>query len=201
MTIICLTGGIASGKSTAAKYLQEQGAHVINADLLGHQAYLPDTQAYQQVIETFGAELVDKDGQIDRKVLGSKVFGMPDALKQLTDIVWPEIRRLAETEISTHLRSHPEQIIVLEAAVLFEAGWEDIGDEIWTVMVEPEAAIQRASERDNVDAASVKKRIDSQLSNAERAARSNVVIENNTSETSMIGHLNKEWQRISAEKN
>ena len=100
MRVICLTGGLASGKSTATKFLEQQGAQVIDADRLGHRAYDPGTQAYRQVIETFGEEVVGDDNQIDRKVLGSKVFAQPAALKQLTDIVWPEIRRLAVMEIA-----------------------------------------------------------------------------------------------------
>lgn len=196
MHIICLTGGIASGKSTAAKYLADRGAKVINADLLGHKAYLPGTLAYQQVIETFGEDLVDKKGQIDRKVLGEKVFGNPEALKQLTDIVWPEIRRLAESEIEQSARDNPQQIILLEAAVLFEAGWEDMGDEVWTVVVDPDLAVKRATVRDQVDAESVRRRLDAQLSNEERILRSDVVIENNTTEDDLLDHLKKQWERI-----
>lgn len=198
MPVICLTGGIASGKSTATKYLKDQGAHVINADLLGHKAYVPGTRGYQQVIETFGNDLVDEDGRIDRKVLGAKVFGDSDALEQLTSIVWPEIRRLAESEIEQTRSGYPDQIIVLEAAVLFEAGWEDMGDEIWTVVVDPELAVKRASLRDGVDEESVKKRLDSQLSNEERASRSDVVIENNTTQDDLLKQLAKEWRRLRA---
>ena len=116
--IICLTGGIASGKSTAVKYLAGKGAHIIDADVLGHRAYDPGTRAHAEVIATFGEDVRADDGQIDRKVLGGKVFGKPDALKQLTDIVWPEIRRLAEAEIQQVQASDANPIIVLEAAVL-----------------------------------------------------------------------------------
>ena len=196
MTIICLTGGIASGKTTAATFLEKQGAHVINADLLGHQAYLPHTRAFSQVRKTFGEEVIGIDGQIDRKVLGAKVFGNSQALKQLTDIVWPEIRRLAEAEIKARQSSHPSEIIVLEAAVLFEAGWEDIGDEIWTIIVDPEIAVTRASQRDGIDEDAVRQRIAAQLSNEQRAAKSTLIIENNGSEAEMLALLQTQWQSI-----
>ena len=98
--IIGLTGGIASGKSTAAKFLASEGAQVMDGDFLGHRAYEPNTAAFSKIIETFGIDIVGDDGQIDRKVLGGKVFGNSDALKQLTDILWPEIRRMFSEWIS-----------------------------------------------------------------------------------------------------
>ena len=99
MSVICLTGGLAAGKSTAAKYFAAQGAHVIDADKLGHRTYEAGQPANQQIVEAFGEDVRSSDGSIDRKALGGKVFGQPNALKQLTDIVWPAIRQLAEAEI------------------------------------------------------------------------------------------------------
>lgn len=193
MKIICLTGGMASGKSTAARYLGEQGADVIDADKLGHRAYEPDTQAYREVIATFGDDLVADDKSIDRKALGGKVFGKPEELKKLTDIVWPEIRRLAEAEIKA---SDPDNIVVLEAAVLFEAGWEDIGDEVWVVVVDRELAITRAIARDGFDRESVESRLDSQINNEERTSKSDVVISNNDSEERLLEQLDQQWHRL-----
>lgn len=193
MKVICLTGGLASGKSTAARYLGEQGADVIDADKLGHRAYEPDTKAYQAVIATFGDDLVAADKSIDRKVLGSKVFGQPEELKKLTDIVWPEIRRLAEAEIKT---SDPDNIVVLEAAVLFEAGWEDMGDEVWVVVVDRELAIERAIARDGFDRESIESRLDSQLTNEARTSKANVVMTNNDSEEALLEQLDEQWHRL-----
>ena len=76
------------------------------------------------------------EGEIDRKVLGSKVFGSPESLKKLTDIVWPAIKKMAQQEIESVRAQQPKQVIVLEAAVLFEAGWEDIVDEVWSTLVD-----------------------------------------------------------------
>jgi len=193
MKVICLTGGMASGKSTAALYLSEQGADVIDADKLGHRAYKPDTQAYREVIAAFGNDLVADDKSIDRKALGGKVFGKPEELKKLTDIVWPEIRRLAEAEIKA---SDPDNIVVLEAAVLFEAGWEDIGDEVWVVVVDRELAITRAITRDGFDRESVESRLDSQITNEERTSKADVVISNNDSEEEMLEQLDQHWHRL-----
>lgn len=197
LTVIGLTGGIASGKSTAAEFLRERGALVIDADLLGHRAYEPGTDAFRMVVEAFGDEIVAVDGRIDRRALGGKVFGKPEALKQLTDIVWPQIRRFAESDIETTLKADPDRVVVLEAAVLLEAGWEDIGDEIWVITVDRDTAVQRAMSRDGADEAAVQARIDSQLSNEERTAHADVVLDNSGTEDELLALLEAEWQRVS----
>ena len=100
MLVIGLTGGIASGKSTVTQFFRDRDIPVIDADVLGHRTYEPGTDTFQAVVAAFGDELVAEDGSIDRRVLGGKVFGKPDELKRLTDIVWPGIRRLASEELS-----------------------------------------------------------------------------------------------------
>ena len=196
--VICLTGGLASGKSTAARFLKDQGAHVIDADLLGHRTYEPGSPAQAQVVAAFGTDVLTEDGRIDRKVLGSKVFGKPDELKKLTGIVWPAIRSLAEAEIASVKRAGNAAVIVLEAAVLFEAGWDDIGDEVWVNIVDRNVAIARAMERDKLPQAAVESRLDAQLSNAERTARAQVVIDNNGTQEQMLEQLRRHWTRVSA---
>jgi len=136
------------------------------------------SDTFNAVVKAFGDDLVAADGSIDRRVLGGKVFGRPDELKRLTDIVWPGIRKLASESLS-EFEAAGNALVVLEAAVLFEAGWEDLVDEVWVVVVEPEFAIKRLAERNGLDEAAAKARIDSQLSNAERTARADTVIENN----------------------
>lgn len=193
MKVICLTGGIASGKTTANRFLEEKGAVIIDADRLGHRVYDTGTQGYLKVIEAFGDDIVDNDHQIDRKLLGGKVFGNPDGLKQLTDIVWPEIRRLAELEIVTYEALDPDGVVVLEAAVLFEAGWEDIGEQIWVLTVEPEIAIERAMARDGLDREAIEKRLSSQISNAARAEKASVLIDNSGTLDEMMTQLEAAW--------
>ncbi|MBT5495478.1 MAG: dephospho-CoA kinase [Alphaproteobacteria bacterium] len=194
--IIGLTGGIASGKSTAARYLSENGAFVMDGDVLGHRAYEPNTAAFAQIAETFGSEVVGADGQIDRKALGGKVFGNPNALKQLTDILYPEIRRMFSEWIETTQADNPNALLVMDAAVLLEAGWEDLADETWVVIVDPDTAVDRAVARDGLDEAAVRKRIASQLSNDERSARADVVIDNSVNEAALIARLDAELARI-----
>ncbi|MEQ8483849.1 MAG: dephospho-CoA kinase [Pseudomonadales bacterium] len=195
---IGLTGGIASGKSTVARHLAALGAHVIDADKLGHRAYEPDTEAFRAVVTAFGDDVVDGDGRIDRKALGAKVFGRPERLKQLTDIVWPEIGRLAAADIGAARERDPDVIIVLEAAVLFEAGWQRTVDEVWAVIVEPEVAVARACARDGLSPEDVRRRIDAQIGNDERRARADVVIDNSGDLDSLLAQVEAEWARVRA---
>lgn len=193
---IGLTGGIASGKSTVAGYLAQLGAHVIDADRLGHQVYEPGTAGFQRVVETFGRDVIGADGRIDRKVLGGRVFGDPEALKRLTDIVWPEIRALAEAEMARVAAEDPRRIVVLEAAVLFEAGWQSAVDEVWAVVVPPDVAVERAAARDGLAPAEVQKRIDAQMSNDERRRRADVVIDNAGDTETLLARVDREWLRV-----
>lgn len=196
--IIGLTGGIASGKSTAAKYLGEKGASVIDADKLGHRAYEPDTEAFRKVVDTFGPEIVGADGKIDRKVLGGKVFGDPVALERLTGILWPEIGKLALAEFEVVRAVRPDAPIVLEAAVMLEAGWEPMVDEVWVVIVEPDTAVARATARDGVDEVAVRKRIAAQLSNDARREKADLVIDNSGDEAALRAQLDTAWARIAS---
>ena len=194
--IIGLTGGIASGKSTVATTLQNWGAYVIDADKLGHRAYVKGTDAFHKVVAQFGEDIVGSDGEVDRRALGAKVFGEGGSLKQLTDIVWPAIYDMAAAEIKQSLYSNPNTVVVLEAAVLIEAGWQSLVDEIWVTTVDPSTAIERASARDGVDADAVQARIDAQLGNAERTAEAAVVIDNSADEPQLLAQLENHWKNL-----
>lgn len=195
MLVIGLTGGIASGKSTVARLLAERGAVVVDADKLGHRAYQRDRPAFAQVVAAFGPDVVGADGEIDRRTLGAKVFGDANAMRRLTDIVWPAILALAKDEI-TAARRAGAAVAVLEAAVLLEAGWQSEVDEVWAVAVPSQVAVRRATARDGVDAEAVRARIAAQLSNEERAAKADVVIENSGSPKALAERLRRQWRRL-----
>jgi len=193
--VIGLTGGIASGKSTLATFFKSREVPVLDADVLGHRTYDPDTDTFNAVVAAFGPDLVAADGSIDRRVLGGKVFGKPEELKKLTDIVWPGIRKLASEALS-ELETAGNHLAVLEAAVLFEAGWQDLVDEVWVVVVEPDLAVQRLATRNNLDEAAARARISSQLSNAERVAKANIVIENNSDLAALESGIQAAWDKL-----
>ncbi len=195
MHVIGLTGGIASGKTTVTQFFRDRAVPVIDADILGHRTYEPGTDTFQAVVRAFGDELVAADGTIDRRALGGKVFGKPDELKRLTDIVWPGIRRLATAEL-VELETAGNSLAVLEAAVLLEAGWQDLADEIWVVVVEPDFAVQRLFSRNGLDEAAARARIGSQLSNAEREAAAQVVIRNNGTLPELQGAIAAAWDSL-----
>lgn len=142
--IIGLTGGLASGKSAILADLDGLGAGVIDCDKLGHRAYLKGTRSYEQLVETFGASILDSNGEIDRKELGKVVFlgDGEQKLKRLTDIVWPEVRRMVEEE-TEELFKKGHNVVVVEAPLLIEADWADSMNEIWVVFVPPEEVCQK----------------------------------------------------------
>jgi phosphopantetheine adenylyltransferase/dephospho-CoA kinase len=108
----------------------------------GHKAYEKNSKGYQSVIENFGNDILDDDGNIDRKKLGKLVFGKPSELRKLNEIVWPEIKNLTNNEINRLFNIEGKKIIVIEAAVLFEAKWDDIMNEIWVCFIPDEEVFE-----------------------------------------------------------
>ena len=197
MRSIGLTGGIASGKSTVTGTLADLGATIIDADRLGHRTYEPGTETFAQVVAAFGDDIVGEDGTIDRPTLGGKVFGEAGAMTRLTDIVWPGIAALAVEEMEA-ARAAGVEVAVVEAAVLFEAGWESLVDEVWVISVAPAVARQRLIDRNGFSAEEADKRIGSQLSNAEREARADVVISTDCSLDEVRSRVESAWQALQA---
>ena len=141
--VIGLSGGIGTGKSTVAAMLAERGAHVIDADLVGHDIYRPGTDGFQRVTKAFGTCVVAPDGTIDRRVLGGIVFGDPGALARLNAIVHPLIVAELGRRIAVARQENPSRPIVVEAAILAEAGWRGLFDRLWVVTARPETAVAR----------------------------------------------------------
>ncbi len=176
MYVIGLTGGIGSGKTTVAKLLEEQGAAVLSADLVGHEVYQPGRPAFQEIVDAFGRGVVAGDGTIDRKKLGAIVFASPRELKRLNSITHPRMKGMMRQKLEQLAREgHP--VAVLEAALLFEAGWDDLADEIWVTVAPPRVAAGRTSARSGLPPEQVLERIKAQMSNEERIRRAHVVID------------------------
>ncbi|XP_055475970.1 bifunctional coenzyme A synthase isoform X2 [Psammomys obesus] len=173
--VIGLTGISGSGKSSIAKRLKNLGAYVIDTDTLGHRAYAPGGPAYQPVVEAFGPDILHKDSTINRKVLGSRVFGNKKLLKILTDIVWPVIAKLAREEMDLAL-SKGKALCVIDAAMLLEAGWQNMVHEVWTIIIPETEAIQRIIERDGLSEAAAHSRLQNQMSGQQLVEQSHVVL-------------------------
>jgi len=195
MRIIGLTGGIASGKSLVSQQLVELGAVVVDADKLGHETYRKGTETHRAVAEAFGPDVVGPDGEIDRRALGAKVFGDPEARRRLEEIVWPAIRRLAAERLAG-LREQSVPVVVLEAAVLIEANWLDLVDEVWLVEAPPETVRQRLSDRNGLTPEQAEARLRAQLTNEKRRPYAGVVIENDGSLDELRRRVDEAWSKL-----
>ena len=178
--VIGLTGGIAAGKSTVSERLDALGAHVIDADRVGHRVLMREGgEAYEGVVAAFGAEILDEAGEIARPRLGRLVFADPARLADLNRLTHPPMRERMRREIAdVRGQPPPPPFIVLDAAVLFEAGWDALCDEVWTVSTTPERALDRLVARNRLSPEAARARIEAQLGNAEREARADRVIRN-----------------------
>lgn len=198
MKVIGLTGGIGSGKSTVSQYLGELGAVIIDADKVGHEA-LTRSDVKQEIVASFGREVLGPDGGIDRKKLGPVVFGNPEALVKLNKIMHKRMRSMMEDKLAK-LRREGAAVVVLEAAVLLEtdADWDRLVDEIW-VTVSPEATvIKRMKEQRGMTEEQTMARIGAQMSNEEKIKRASVVINNDGSLDEMKREVKKLWQKLQA---
>lgn len=174
--VIGLTGGIGTGKSVVARILEEQGAMILDADRVGHEVYLPGRPAYDDIVAEFGAGVLAEDGTIDRKKLGPVVFSSPEKLARLNAITHPRMKEMMQEKLAEAERAGV-QIAVLEAALLFDAGWDDLTDEVWVNVVDAETAAHRASDRSGIPVEQVLERIQkAQMASDERIRRSDIVI-------------------------
>ena len=191
-----VTGGIGSGKSTAARILGELGAHIIDADLVGHDIYRPASEGFRQVVGSFGSSIVAADGTIDRKRLGAIVFADPAQLQRLNAVVHPLMREEMCRRIDALRAAGWQAPIVIEAAVLIEANWVSLVNEVWLIVASRDAVLGRVAAQRGLDRAAIEARIRSQLSDEGRRRYATVVVDNSGS----IGELRVQLERIWAER-
>ncbi|MSQ27015.1 MAG: dephospho-CoA kinase [Dehalococcoidia bacterium] len=176
MVVIGLTGGIGTGKSTVSAMLADHGSVIINADLVGHEAYLPHQNVWDTVVAAFGRDILTDDDQVDRRKLGAVVFQDPAALQRLNAIVHPWIfQRIAQ--LLNELRSKGTRVAVVEAALLIEAGWRSLADQVWVTVAGEEQVVQRLQTRNGLTPQQVRDRMRTQLSTEERMRYADVIID------------------------
>jgi len=194
--VIGLTGGIGAGKSTVTRMLEELGAAVIDADMVGHQIYLPDLPAWREIVETFGREVLNADRTVNRQALGKIVFTDPEALHALNRIVHPKMfERMAELIAELRARGGMKAIVV-EAAILIEANWQPLADQVWLVIASESAVIERLAKQRNLSPEQVRTRIAAQLPNAERLKHAHVVIRNDGSLDTVRDAVRHAWDQL-----
>jgi dephospho-CoA kinase len=196
MKTIGLTGGIGSGKSTVSQILANLGAFIIDADKVGHEIYLPGKEAWQQVVAAFGRDILAADQTIDRKKLGAVVFASDEARKRLNAIVHPLMFQDIRRRVTEKRAEGFTKPVVVEAAILIEANWLPLVDEVWVVVTGKSAVIERVAAQRGLSVQDTEARIGSQLSDAERLKHANVVIRNDGSFADLKKQINTAWERF-----
>ncbi|HQJ56613.1 MAG TPA: dephospho-CoA kinase [Caldisericia bacterium] len=176
MRIIGLTGNIASGKSKISEYLKTKGFKIIDADLIG-KTILEDEFIKNRLVRVFGTEIMNKDGSIHRKKLGTIGFSSKENLEKLNRITLPLLSKKIKKRINEYKRKKTK-LIVLDAAILIEAKWNKIVDEVWVVYTNPEVQLDRLIKRENYSIEEAKNRIDAQMDIDEKLKYADVIINN-----------------------
>ncbi len=176
MHVFGLTGGIGSGKSSVAALWRKRGLPVLDADELARAVVAPGGEALAELAREFGADVL-RDGQLDRKELGRRVFGHPERLRRLEGITHPRILALRAERLA-QLAAAGEPLVCNEIPLLFEKGMEAQLRPVVVVSVPPHVQLQRAQHRDGAPAAELEARIAAQLPLADKVARADIVIDN-----------------------
>ena len=193
MLTIGLTGGIGTGKSQVAEILEGLGAAVIDADLLGHEAYRPHTRGWEEIVEAFGEDVLASSGDVDRGKLGAIVFNDPAALGRLNAIMHPRMFDMIAERLAS-LRDEGNDVAVLEAALLIEANWQPLVDEIWVTTASEDEVVQRLEAQRGLDKEASQARIHSQMPQSERLSHADVAINNSGSVEELNRRVNRLWK-------
>jgi len=196
MLKVGLTGGLASGKSFVGQALAGLGCHLIQADEIGHQVLEPGGEAYDPVVAEFGPDILTSDGSIDRRRLASAVFGHPERLAALTALVHPPIIR-RENELTEQLAAQePGAIVVVEAAVMIEAGSHTRFDKLIVAVCTHEQQIERAVERDGLSREQALARIERQMPLEEKRKLADHVVDTSDSRENTLRQVHEIYHSL-----
>lgn len=191
MKVIGLTGGIASGKSTASRYFAQNGIPVLDADIMAREVVLPGMPALREIAEAFGESMLLITGELDRKALGRIVFSDAEALHRLNQIMHPRIKERLLDALEAIEESKTYKSVVIDAALLFEAGWESIADETWLLLLDEDKQCQRLVDRNGMSDDEARRMIATQMSLNQKKARAQVWIDNNGSMPDLFHQLDE----------
>lgn len=191
MKVIGLTGGTGSGKSVVSKTLVAAGAVVIDADKIAHEIILKGAPAYTEIVDYYGTEILDAQGNIIRKKLGEIVFHDAEKLAFLNQCTHKYICAEVDREIAQAKEKNTAKAILLDAPLLLEAGLESCCDAVWVVYAAPEVRARRVMERDGISYELAKARIANQKSWEEYKQAASVVIDNSKDLAYLQGQLDE----------
>jgi dephospho-CoA kinase len=195
--LVGLTGGIASGKSTVAEILERLGAAVINADALSREVVEPGKDAWKEIIDAFGAGVLQPDQALDRQKLRTVIFNDRDGRKKLEAIIHPRVRALAEERIREHAVAG-YSIIVYEVPLLFEVNLHEWLRPVILVACDVDTQRTRLRERDQLTQTEAQKHIDAQMSLEEKRRLADYVIENDGSLADLERQVRTVLEKIKA---
>jgi dephospho-CoA kinase len=198
-----LTGGIASGKSVVGEMFVKRGARLIQSDAVSHALMQPGCTVYEEVVRRFGREILNADGSVNRSRLAAAAFGTPGGasprIKELNEIVHPAVIAHEKEWMEEIGRRDPDAIVIVEAALILEAGVAGRFDRLMVVTCHPEQRILRFARRlgisEDAARAEVNRRMAAQISDEEKIKAADFVIDNSGS----LDATEQQVQRVFAE--
>jgi dephospho-CoA kinase len=201
MAYFGLTGGVASGKSTVAQMLEGLGARIIDADRVGHELLRASRATYDELLRGFGNEILDSTGEIDRRRLGAIVFADPAKLRDLNAILHPRIMARVEDLAAQYHAESASAVIVVDAALLFEAGIGGRFTKVLVVWCSPEQQIERLMAKTGLSPQEAKQRIAAQMPVDQKRRRADYEIDSSGSlenTRAQVEALYPELQRLAS---
>ncbi|PKI93197.1 dephospho-CoA kinase [Actinomycetales bacterium SN12] len=198
MPLIALTGGIASGKSTIAARLAEHGATVIDADAIVREVQRPGSPVLDAIAAAFGADVIAPDGSLDRAALGARVFGDDGALQRLNAIVHPAVRAESQRRFDAAFAADPAAVVVYDVPLLVEARVDDPWDLIVVADAPADARVQRMMQLRGMTEEDARRRIGAQVSDEERRAIADVVIDTSGTVERTLEQVDGLWRSLTA---
>ncbi|WP_129337177.1 dephospho-CoA kinase [Cellulomonas endophytica] len=200
MQRIGLTGGIAAGKSVAARRLAELGAVVVDADLLAREVVAPGTLGLEQVVEAFGPDVLTADGELDRPALGARVFADDEARARLEAVVHPAVRRRAAELEAAAAAADPGAVVVHDIPLLVETGRAGTFALVVVVHAPADVRVERLVRGRGLDPAAAAARVAAQADDETRLAAADVVLDGTGSEADLRAQVDALWARLVAER-
>ena len=189
--IIGITGSIACGKSLVSNYLQEKGYTIIDADKIGHMA-LDNDEVKKQLVNKFGKSIL-KDNEVNRVTLGKLVFENNENLKELNNIIHPQIRKNISEQIQVHKN---EKLVFVDVPLLFEAKFDDLVEKIIVISLDEKIQLERLMNRNSLSKEEAVQRIKSQIPVREKEKLGDYVVDNSFTQENTYSQVDRILEKL-----